>query len=243
MSDFDAAAVEEGLDADYRVEFHESIGSTNDRARELARAGEAGVAVVAGEQTAGRGRRGREWAAPPGGAYVSVLVDPDLAPADAPLLTLAAGVATVRALDGAGVEAGLKWPNDVLVDGAKLAGILTERTADRVVVGVGINVAADPDDLPEGAASVRTLGGDPDRAGIVRRFLAAFDDCRSDPAGILPAWRERSVTLGRRVRVETPDGTVEGEAVDVEHPGTLVLSTADGRRRVTAGDCEHLRPA
>jgi BirA family biotin operon repressor/biotin-[acetyl-CoA-carboxylase] ligase len=240
---FDAAAIADGLDAPYRIEFHDALESTNDRARELAEDGGSGVAVVAREQTAGRGRRGRTWDAPEGGAYVSVVLEPEFPPAAFPLVTMAAAVATARAVHERGVEAGIKWPNDVLVgsDDGKIAGILTERVGDRVVVGVGVNVDVDPAALPDGAESVAGAGGDPDRAAVVRRILAELAACLDDPDGILPAWRELSHTLGLPVRVETPGGVVEGEAVDVEHPGTLVVETAEGAVRVSAGDCEHLR--
>lgn len=241
MSEFDAEAIDDHLAAPFRVEFYGSIGSTNDRARELAREGESDVAVVAGEQTAGRGRRGRDWRGPEGGIYCSLLLAPDLEPADYPLLTLAAAVATARAVRQAGVAATIKWPNDVLVGDRKLAGILTERVGDRVVVGVGVNALADRGDLPDGGTSLRAEGGTVDRAAFVAVLLEAFDDLRDDPEGILAAWRESADTLGREVRVETPDGTVEGEAIDVERPGTLVVETDDGTVRVTTGDCQHLR--
>jgi BirA family biotin operon repressor/biotin-[acetyl-CoA-carboxylase] ligase len=243
MAAFDAEAVADGLDAPYRIEFHDSIESTNDRARELAAAGESDVAVVAREQTAGRGRRGRTWSAPEGGVYVSVVLEPGVPPAEFPLVTMAAAVATARAVRESGVEAGIKWPNDVLVEPGdhKVAGILTERVDDRVVVGVGVNADVDPVDLPEGAESVAGAGGDPDRVALTRGILARLSDCLEAPGGILPAWRELSHTLGLPVRVETPGGVVEGEAVDVEHPGTLVVETPAGTVRVSAGDCEHLR--
>jgi len=244
VSPFDADAIRKQYDAGTdRIEFHESIPSTNDRARELARAGEGTVAVVAGEQIAGRGRRGRTWTGPPGGVYLSILLDPDLDRSEYPLLTLAAGVATVRAVRAFEVEAGIKWPNDVLVDGGKLAGILTERVGDRVIVGVGINADVDPADLPNRAVSLRSLTDDVDRAGLVADLLSAFEQLCADPDGILPAWRDDAVTLGRSVRVETPTGVVEGTAVDVERPGRLLVDTGDEVVGIDAGDCEHLRPA
>jgi BirA family biotin operon repressor/biotin-[acetyl-CoA-carboxylase] ligase len=251
---YNGPALEYGLDAPFDVEFHDEIGSTNDRARERADGGATDVAVVAARQTGGRGRLEREWSSPPGGVYVSLLVRPELPPSHAPLLTLAAAVATTRAAREAGVDAGIKWPNDVLVSGAnegderKLAGILTEMEgeADRVswvVVGVGANVEVAAEHLPEGATSVAAAGGTADRRAFCQRVLEEFHDLREDPDAVLPAWREHALTLGRRVRVETPGGTVVGEAADVEPPGRLVVETADGKERVDAGDCEHLRPA
>ncbi|WP_058366889.1 biotin--[acetyl-CoA-carboxylase] ligase [Haloparvum sedimenti] len=264
VPDYGGDAIAFGLEAPYEVEFHETLGSTNDRARELAEesAGEGagGVAVVAAEQTGSRGRLDREWVSPPGSVSLSVLVRPDLPPAHAPVITLAAAVATAEAAREAGVEAAIKWPNDVLVPdpeggeagdrgGAKLAGILTEMEgeADRVnwlVVGVGVNANVHPEALPADATSLRAeAGADVDRRAFVQRLLERFHELTADPDAVLPAWREHAATLGRRVRVETPGGVVEGEAVDVEFPGALVVETDGGRERVLAGDCEHLRRA
>lgn len=257
---YDLAAVPEygqvalsfGLDAPFRVEYHDSIGSTNTRARELGRDGAPETVVVAERQTEGRGRLDREWASPPGGVWLSVLLRPDRPPGAAPLYTLAAAVAVVRAVESVGVEATIKWPNDVLVsvDDAerKLSGILTEMAgeADRidwVVLGIGINANLDESDLPAGATSLRALVGDVDRRALTQRLLAELDDLHNAPETVLSAWREYASTLGRRVRVETPRDTVVGEAIDVEFPGVLVVETDDGEhRRVTTGDCEHLRP-
>jgi BirA family biotin operon repressor/biotin-[acetyl-CoA-carboxylase] ligase len=279
VPEYGAAAVEFGLDAPYAVEYHERIGSTNDRGRELAAEGVSDVVVVAGEQTGSRGRLRREWTAPAGGLWTSLVLRPEIPPAHAPLYTLAAAVAVTRAAREAGVDASIKWPNDVLVNevnegtsessdgvlvnevnegtsessesdrgGRKLAGVLTEMEgeADRVswvVVGIGANVNVDGADLPPGATSVREEVGDVDRRAFCQRVLETFADLVADPDSILPAWREHAATLGRDVRVETPGGVVEGEAVDVRTPGALVVRTADGEQVVHAGDCEHLRPA
>jgi BirA family biotin operon repressor/biotin-[acetyl-CoA-carboxylase] ligase len=242
---FDADAVAERLDAPYRVEFHEAIDSTNDRARELAGNGETDVAVVTGEQTAGRGRRDRSWVGPPGGVYLSLVIDPDLETGDYPLATMAAAVATARALRDQGAEVGIKWPNDVLAVGGdrtgKLAGILTERVADSVVVGVGVNANVDPGELPDRATSVQSLAGTVDRGELAGAILGGLANHLGRPDGILAEWREDAHTLGCQVRVETPGGTIEGEALDVVRPGHLVVATGEGTLEVSAGDCEHLR--
>ncbi|NHN59330.1 MULTISPECIES: biotin--[acetyl-CoA-carboxylase] ligase [Halorussus] len=281
--EYGGPAVEYGLDAPFEVEYHDAVGSTNDRARELAAEGAADVAVLADEQTGGRGRLDREWSAPPGGVYLSAVLRPDLPPAHAPALTLAAAVATTDAAREAGVPAEIKWPNDVLVSeanestseprsddvlvpvdsdgdvtpgdeatdrgGRKLAGILTEMEgeADRVswvVVGIGVNANIPADDLPAGATSIEGEVGGIDRRAFVQRLLERFDELRADPEAAVEAWRERAATLGERVRVETPNREIVGEAVDVAFPGALVVETDDGERaRIHAGDCEHLRPA
>ncbi|SDM45103.1 BirA family transcriptional regulator, biotin operon repressor / biotin-[acetyl-CoA-carboxylase] ligase [Halogranum gelatinilyticum] len=187
---YGAAAIEYGLDAPFSVEYHDSIGSTNDRARELAAEGAEDVAVVADEQVGSRGRLKREWTAPSGGVWVSLLVRPQRPPAHVPVFTLAAAVAATRACREAGVDASIKWPNDLLVSGTnegqstrsadavsaseasggdrggkKLAGILTEMEgeADRVswlVAGIGVNANVDAADLPEGATSLREQLGE-----------------------------------------------------------------------------------
>ncbi len=276
---YSAAGIEFGLDAPYAVEYHDRISSTNRRVRELAAGGEIpeeGVAVVADEQTGSRGRLDREWVAPSGGVWLSLAVRPDAPPARAPLFTLAAAVATADACREAGVDAHIKWPNDVLVGGPggededeyadadgdaagegsrggrKLAGILTEMEgeADRIswlVAGIGVNANIDAETLPAGATSLQEELGEPvDRRRFAATLLERFDALAGTPDRmdrILPAWRERASTLGRRVRVDTPNGPVTGIAVDVEPPGALVIETDDGVRRVHAGDCEHLRDA
>ncbi len=238
---------------EYAVEYHDSIDSTNRRARELASTGARDILVLADRQTGGRGRLDREWSSPSGGLWCSLLFRPDRPVARMPLLTLAAAVATTRAVRTVGVDAGIKWPNDLLVDGRKLAGILTESGGERrrepwVVVGIGVNANVARTALPEGATSlreVRASNGEQrsvDRNRLIRRLIEEFDAVRTSDDEILDAWREHAVTLGQHVRVETPNGTVVGDAVDVESPGALVVRTDEGRTRIHAGDCEHLRP-
>ncbi|XVH31841.1 biotin--[acetyl-CoA-carboxylase] ligase [Haloferacaceae archaeon DSL9] len=253
VPEYGAEAVEFGLEAPFSIEYHDAVGSTNDRARELAVGGAADVAVLADEQTGSRGRLRRAWTAPSGGIWLSLVCRSELPPARAPLYTLAAAVAVVRAAREAGVDAHIKWPNDVLVGeggergGRKLAGILTEMEGESnriswLVVGIGINANIDADALPEGATSIRAEAGDVDRRVFVQRVLEAFSDLRSNPDDILPAWREHCSTLGCDVRVETPTEVVEGVAVDVTGPGALVVRTDEREVTIHTGDCEHLRP-
>jgi BirA family biotin operon repressor/biotin-[acetyl-CoA-carboxylase] ligase len=249
VPEFGGPAVEFGLDAPYEVEYQETIDSTNARARDLAVDGRANVVVLADAQTGGRGRLDRAWSSPSGGVWLSILIRPDVPPTQAPAYTLAAAVATTRAVREAGVDASIKWPNDVLVGDRKLAGILTEMEgeADRVswlVVGIGINANVDAADLPTDrpVTTVREEVGDVDRRELTQSLLAAFHELTVDLQQVLPAWRKLSSTLGQRVRVETPGEEIVGDAVDVRFPGSLVVETAEGTREVTAGDCEHLRP-
>jgi BirA family biotin operon repressor/biotin-[acetyl-CoA-carboxylase] ligase len=197
----------------------DAVPSTQDVARQLP----VGSVVVAEHQTAGRGRLGRRWEAPPGSALLASWVMPvhDLAP-------LAAGVAAARACGG-GVR--LKWPNDLLLDGRKLGGILVERTGHKCVVGTGINLHW----APPGAAMLGM-----DRDDLVARMADEMTVWFAvEPAAVLAAWRERADTLGRRVRVQLSGETFEGVAEDIADDGTLIV---DGRP-FAAGDVIHLRPA
>jgi BirA family biotin operon repressor/biotin-[acetyl-CoA-carboxylase] ligase len=236
-------------------EHHDSIDSTNRRAKELAAAGcPARSLVVAEAQTAGRGRRGRAWHSPAGsGIYASLVLRPTLAPEHAPLLTLAASVAIAEALCArANVATVIKWPNDVLVGTRKIAGILTEMVAepermDFAVVGFGINVnlaaSAVPAELRAVATSLRIETGRTfRRAELLADCLKRLGDlCAELEAGrfdaVLAPWRARSNFIGRRVRVETLRETRVGLASDVGPDGSLVLETADGvRHSVLSGD-------
>ena len=251
IPEFGGTAIEFGLDAPFDIEYHDAIDSTNDRARELAGEGKEDFVVVADEQTGGRGRLERGWASPSGGIWLSIVVKPRLPPAHAPVLTLAAAVATAKAARETGVDAGIKWPNDVLAgdDERKLAGILTEMEgeagrANWVVVGIGINANVESEDLPPEATSLLEQRGEAvERRVFVQRLLEEFDELRHDPENVLPEWRALSLTLGRKVRVDTPDGEVIGDAMDVAFPGKLIVQTESGRKTVNVGDCDHLRPA
>ncbi len=250
MTSYDETGITDGLDAPYAVEFHETLGSSNDRANELP-ADAPETVVVADEQTAPRGRSGREWVSPSGGVWFSLAINPDVPTSETPAYTLVMAVAVTDASREAGVEARIKWPNDVLVGhdgdrgGRKLCGILTEAGENRLVIGVGWNVNVDPAVLPVAdATSLRAERGEPaDRRRLLQRCLERFHDARTSLRDTVDRWRELSDTVGRRVRLDTPDGPVVGRAVDVQFPGALVVQTDDGdERTVTAGDCDHLRP-
>lgn len=235
-----------------------STPSTNADAAAAARAGAAeGLVVVAEEQTAGRGRAGRAWVAPArSGLAVSVLLRPT-APRDSwGWLPLLMGTAVVGPLAGmSGLDLGLKWPNDVLVDGErKLAGVLAEVVDGAVVVGLGLNVSLRADELPVPTATSLALEGsevvdrDPVLRAVLRALAAGYRDLQAaggDAAGsgLMAAYRAACTTLGQQVRVELPgDRTVSGEAVDVDDAGRLVVRTDDGLATLAAGDVVHLRP-
>ncbi|WP_242372511.1 biotin--[acetyl-CoA-carboxylase] ligase [Anaeromyxobacter sp. SG26] len=238
---------------------YEELGSTNDRAKELAEAGaEHGTIVVAETQTAGRGRRGRAWVSPPRrNLYFSAILRPDLSPARAPELTLVASIAICEAIRQAGVEAGIKWPNDLLASGRKLAGILTELAAepDRVhwvVIGVGVNVNARAEDFPEELRAEATSLAIERRTPAPRALFAAacftaledwIDRHAEEGFGVIrEAWRERSVTLGREVTVRTDGREIVGIAEDIDATGALLVRGRAGVERILSGDVALLRP-
>lgn len=247
-----------------RVEVVDSTGSTNADLIEAAR-GDAPdrTVLVAGAQTAGRGRRSRTWVSPPGsGVYFSVLLRPDGVPAPRlGTLSLVAGLALARAVrETAGVAAVLKWPNDLLgPSGGKCAGILAEVEAGprmAVVVGIGLNVAPLPAPAGPGGLPATSLADESatttDRAELVAAVLTRFDDLERrwrEAHGmfgdLLDGYRDVCATLGRRVRVELADGKAfEGTAVDIDALGALEVTADDGTRRtVSAGDVVHLRNA
>ncbi len=207
-------------------------------------------ALIARHQTAGRGRLERRWeSAPDKQLALSVLYRPAARLVDRlGLLPLAAGLAVVDVVP----QAGLKWPNDVLIGGRKLCGILVEAadlsTRPRVVVGCGVNLALEREELPVAHATSLALEGiDHDPARIAAGLLEALENrvqqwtCGS-PA-LLKDYRERCVTLGQQVRVARWGEIVEGRAVDVSATGSLLVDTPRGREEFSAGDVTHLRPA
>jgi len=247
-------------DVGREIHWYEELGSTSDRAKELADDGaEHGEVVIAEAQTAGRGRRGRVWASPPRrNVTFSVVLRPDLPPGRAPELTLVASIAVCEALRQAGVDAGIKWPNDVLVGGRKIAGILTELAAepDRVhwvVIGVGVNVNARAEDFPpelRGQATSLLIerGGPAPRALFAVACLTALEEWLDRHAeegfgAIRAAWRERNVTLGQQVLVQADGRDIRGTAVDLDEQGALLVRDAGGLQRILAGDVTLLRGA
>jgi len=239
--------------------FHEirwfgSIDSTNRYLLlEAANGSREGVVAVADEQTAGRGRHGRTWTAAPGAALlVSVLLRPDLPPERRHLVTLAAGVAAAVAVQQTcGFAARLKWPNDLVVDDRKLAGILAEATStgDRgtgVVVGMGLNLRSDafPAEIAETATACDQHGAPAvDRGDLLVAWLRALDASLADLDEVVAAAAARSATLGRSVRVELARETFTGVASRMTPEGYLVVTGDNGTEQiVTAGDVIHLRP-
>jgi BirA family transcriptional regulator, biotin operon repressor / biotin---[acetyl-CoA-carboxylase] ligase len=232
-------------------------GSTNTDLLAVSRSGiSEGVVLVAEAQSAGRGRIGRQWVSPPRAALMfSVLLRPAAVPSAMrgwmPLLTGVAVASAVRAETA--VDARLKWPNDVLVNGAKLVGILAEQSGDAIVVGTGINVSTSRDELPGPGATSLALEG---AAGVDRdrllarvlteleRWYLAWTGRQGDASGcgLRQEYQRLCATLGRQVRVSLPGGTtVAGTASEVDSTGRLVVRSASGIVSVSAGDVIHVR--
>lgn len=210
--------------------------STQSDARKLLADGVAvrGDLVVADEQTAGRGRFGRTWISPYGGLYMTLICAPDR------LLPLVAGLAVANALRAAGIDAGLKWPNDVLVDHLKIAGVLIEIAEKEALVGIGLNLTQIP---LETATCLARYIDSPDRDEWVQRIAREMPALR-DPVSILNDYREVCRTLGQRVRVEglTEGGVLEGIATNIDEQGRLIVETSTGDRALSSGECFHVRP-
>jgi len=246
-----------------KLHVHASLPSTNAEAARLADEGAPhGEVVIAEQQTAGRGRRGRSWFGTEGKSLLlSVVLRPELPPQRAPELTLVAAVAVCEAVRELGAaDATIKWPNDVEVHGQKIAGLLLELKAEadkvhHVVLGVGVNVnqvAADfPEELRAIATSLREVrGGSVSRGLFCARLLGRLEGWLGmhEALGLGPVidrWRQLSGTLGSRVRVELGDGAkVEGVATDLDETGALLVRVASGAvHRILAGDVTHLRAA
>lgn len=236
------------------LEVKATTGSTNSDAAALARRGALhGSVVLADEQTAGKGRLGRTWESARGvNLYLSVVLRPRIVPAQAPQLSLVSAVAVAAALERARVDARIKWPNDVLVNGRKLCGILTEieAEADRVsfvVVGIGVNLNSGrehfPPELHDRATSVwMETGRKVDRLAFLCDLLSeleeGFDDFTRGGFEMLRArWEARSSMTGRSVRIAGVGETVEGICAGIDGDGALLVDEDDGRRRrVLAGD-------
>jgi BirA family biotin operon repressor/biotin-[acetyl-CoA-carboxylase] ligase len=230
------------------VRWFGGIDSTNRYVlAEAVRGAREGLVAVADEQTAGRGRLDRTWIALPGASLlVSVLLRPALAVDRLGMLTLAAGVAAIEAVESlTGASAALKWPNDVVVDDKKLAGILAEKIDDAIVIGMGLNVywTSFPDDLANTATACNLLSDrEVRREDLLAVWLRALDGRLDRLDLVVEEARRRSATLGRRVRVDRSGAAVEGDAVSLTEAGHLVVRADDGAEHVvTVGDVVHLR--
>jgi BirA family biotin operon repressor/biotin-[acetyl-CoA-carboxylase] ligase len=241
---------------------YEEVDSTNDVARQLAVEGAAhGELVIAEQQLKGKGRRGRSWFSPPGkNLYFSIILRPDLPAERAPELTFVSAVAVAETLRELGVKAEIKWPNDILVEGKKLGGLLlelgsqSEGIADFVILGIGLNVNALDEDFPPELQHVATslllsTGKSLSRPLVASRLWNKLEEWldRHGTEGFEPvrqSWSALSSTLGTKVRVKTDTEEWEGNALGIDASGALVVQLPGGEsRRVVSADVETLRPS
>jgi len=251
--------IQHGLNTKFigeKIHHYEAADSTMDIAFGLATEGAVeGTLVVAESQHCGRGRLGRSWISPKGkGIYFSLILRPKMMPNEAPWLTLLTAVAVAEAIrKSTGLSAAIKWPNDILIAEKKLGGILTELQAelDRVkfvVIGVGINVNLKKTELPFRATSIKNELGQPfSRVELLQQILREMEDyyLLSMKAGFTPViekWRRLSSTLGKWVKVNSNKKEVEGQAMDVDSDGSLLIRKESGLvERITSGDVVRLR--
>jgi len=235
-----------------RIHHFGEIGSTMDVARELARKGaEEGTIVLAESQNRGRGRLSREWLSPKGGIYFTIILRPKMSPIYAPRMNLMASVAVAKTIRGfLGLKAELKWPNDVLIEGRKVCGILAEMEAETDVInfvnlGIGINANVSISQFEKTATSLENQL----RRGIARKeFLSsviteiAKQQALLTKANLLEEWKKLSATLNKEVKIIAPGEEIIGQAVDIDTNGALIIKGQDGSlKSAVAGDCIHLR--
>jgi len=239
------------------IHYFKETESTNILARDMAGSVDEGTVVIAESQTGGRGRMGRKWISPEGGIWLSVVLKPRMQPLHAPRITLLAGVAVAKTIRNIGLPAKIKWPNDALINGKKVCGILTEIGAEMdsiqyVVVGVGIDANVDTETFPEefrdSSTSLKNeLGFDINRVEFVQRLLSELESLymkfqKEGFSSILEEWRNMSATIGEWVKITTQSRIMYGEAIGVDSEGALILETSEGKlEKIVAGHCEHLR--
>ena len=240
----------EFADSGFNIHYYPEVSSTMDTAKELVRKNCPDFTVViAGRQTKGRGRLKRQWLSDDGGLYFTMVLRPEIP------VVMSSRVNFLASLTLAGVlrelfriDAAVKWPNDILVDGHKIAGMLSELEAetDRVFfisIGIGINVNNDPSEVEPGASSLRKITGrEISKKMLLARFLDEFEKRlqKVEFENVISEWKKYTVTLNRQVKIVTYQGISEGLAIDVEPDGALVLELSDGtRKKVIYGDCFH----
>lgn len=233
--------------------YFQSIGSTNDRAKELAAKAEEGTVIVAEEQTSGKGRLGRSWSSPGRkGIYASIILKPDMEPFNAAKLTLLGAASVALALEDCGIESQIKWPNDIIIGGKKVAGILTEMSCELgivnyIILGIGINVNQSVEELPpelvDKATSLRIAEG----KAIKRKYLLAQVLNRLDELYVqlketgdieqaLDICRERSAVIGKDIIVVQGRKQRPGHAVSINHDGELMVRFDEGLEQVISGE-------
>jgi BirA family biotin operon repressor/biotin-[acetyl-CoA-carboxylase] ligase len=237
----------------YKVYYYKEVTSTMDIAKEIAEKGEEAL-IIAETQTKGKGRMGRFWYSPKGGIWMSLVIKPSFSLKEAYLLTYIASLATALAIEKiAGIKVFLKWPNDIIYKEndkeKKLAGILLEVKAeidkiDYAIIGIGINVNNEISSLvPEAISLKEILKKELKRKDIIKELIKEFKDLlKVESIKILNLWKDKSLTLGRKVKIIHPEGEKMGLALDISDDGALLLKTEDTKiLKIYSGDCIHLR--
>jgi BirA family biotin operon repressor/biotin-[acetyl-CoA-carboxylase] ligase len=232
-----------------KILFFEEVDSTNNKAKQIALEEKEGAVVISKMQTSGRGRRGREWQSPKGGIYISFILKPNFSPERAPQLTLVSSLALVETLNAmdSNLNAKIKWPNDVLISGKKISGILTELSADMekinyIVVGVGVNINTDTNNLPETATSLKLeMKEEVSVKLFLKSFLEHYDSVYREYLDgginqIIERWKDNSDTLGKNVKIIGINETYEGLAKNIDENGALILKTKEKEIKVYSGD-------
>ncbi|NIP67208.1 biotin--[acetyl-CoA-carboxylase] ligase [Candidatus Bathyarchaeota archaeon] len=249
--------IREGLQTDFigqELYYQAEVTSTNDLAKELAEKGsKEGTVVLSETQSQGRGRHGRRWESPAGGVWLSIILRPKIEPQEASKLTLTAGVAVARVLrETFDLKAEIKWPNDLLIHGRKVCGILTETSTtgealDFVVVGLGVNSNVDLDSLPDTLRGSVTslkeeLKGEINQQEFLRALLEKLEQyyklfIQMEFDSILEEWRRLATLLGRYVEITSLDEKIKGQVVDVDQNGALMIRLPDGSlKRFVSGE-------
>jgi len=235
-----------------RIYYFSEIGSTMNAARELAKKGaKEGTLVIAEVQTHGRGRLNREWLSPKGGIYFTIILRPRISPAYAPRINLMISIAvatTIKKLFRLNAE--LKWPNDVLIKGRKVCGILAEMNAEIdivnfVNVGIGINANTSIPQVEKTSTSLKDmLGGKISRKGFLSVLIGEIEQWQSRlmEDDLLEEWKQLSATLNKDVKIVAPGEVIAGRAIDIDTTGALIIKQSNGSlKKAMAGDCIHLR--
>ena len=235
---------------------YDEVSSTNTIAKFLSMQNdENGTVIISEKQTLGKGRTGKDWESPLGGIWLSIIIKPNVDQSKFPLITLATGVAVAKALEKIGVEnPEIKWPNDIMIKGKKVCGILTESVAildkiENVIIGVGIDANLESSKFPDELQKITTtikdeLGRECDENLLIRIFLEEFEQINElfnheNYEKILKEWRKRSYSIGKKVEVRKPfDTPFDAYVIGINEEGTLIVEKFDGTlEKVISGEC------
>jgi BirA family biotin operon repressor/biotin-[acetyl-CoA-carboxylase] ligase len=254
----DVSQIKDNLNTEYignKIYGFQEIESTNTIAKFLAGTGvEEGTVVMARTQTGGRGRSGKKWESPVGGIWLSIILRPDISPTKASLITLATGIAVANAIRNLGIDARIKWPNDILINNKKISGILTEANTkfsvvDYVVVGIGIDSNLDIDTLPENLQTKITslkneLDKNIDENEVIKSLLEEFEKIynvfiKEDFDEIIYQWRNLAQTIGNDIEIRQRGGKIfKGYAVGINKKGALIMELDNGElKKIISGEC------